>query len=176
MKRKIVDNWRRRRKRICQKKKKFSFYKCCYCNHFVLFIMIMFSCIMCLWVLYVPLLTRKCTKVFLRKNTLLRWKPGSYFIIALKEKKKTTGSCLISKMISFYVVSVFSQAESKISDLVHDELNRKMCLIWDCQQNSAWKPCTNVLQIIRWKKNGHFCGQKCENACQKTCYCYWFEN
>ena len=42
-----------------------------------------------------------------------------------------------------------------------------MCLIWVCQHNSAWKPCTNVLQIIRWKKNGHFCGQKCEIACKR---------
>ena len=170
MKRKIVDNWRRRRKRICQKKKKFSFYKCCYCNHFVLFIMIMFSCIMCLWVLYVPLLTRKCTKVFLPKNTLLCWKPGSYFIITLKEKKKITGYCLLLKMISFCVVSVVSQRQAKRKiwfSTTFDELDQRMCLIWVCQHNSAWKPCTNVLQIIRWKKNGHFCGQKCEIACQR---------
>ena len=169
MKRKIVDNWRRRRKRICQKKKKkFSFYKCCYCNHFVLFIMIMFSCIMCLWVLYVPLLTRKCTKVFLPKKTLSSAENLVPISSSLsRRRKKITGYCLLLKMISFCVVSVVSQRQAKRKiwfSATFDELNRRMCLIWVCQHNSAWKPCTNVLQIIRWKKNGHFCGQKCEIA------------
>ena len=87
-----------------------------------------------------------------------------------RRRKKITGYCLLLKMISFCVVSVVSQRQAKRKiwfSTTFDELDQKMCLIWVCQHNSAWKPCTNVLQIIRWKKNGHFCGQKCEIACQR---------